>query len=98
MAFTPSNLSIASLGSTQLTIARVDGSITSGTNNWNSGMLDILTAWGQFRHGSTAATDTSLFCSFTGSNGTVWVTIPTSESGTSFDLLILSGFASDMTW
>lgn len=98
MAFTPSNLSIASLGSTQLTIARVDASITSGTNQWSSGMLDIISVWGQYRGATTDVSGTSLAISFTGSNGTIWTVVPLSQSGTSFDLYVLSGFASDMTW
>lgn len=98
MAFTPSNLSLASLGSCQLTIARVNASITSGTNEWASGIPDILTVTGQYRGLSTDLTYTSLAISFTGSNGTIWTQIPLSQSGTSFDLLVISGFATDMTW
>lgn len=98
MAFTPSNLAIASLGSCQLTIARVNASITSGTNNWASGIPDIQTVWGQYRGATTDVSDTSLAVSFTGSSGTIWTIVPLSQSGTSFDLLVLSGFASDMTW
>lgn len=98
MAFTPSNLTIASLGSCKLTIARVNGSITSGTNEWVSGIPDLLTVYGQYRDATTDATGTSLALSFTGSSGTIWTIVPLSQSGTSFDLNIISGFASDMTW
>ena len=97
MAFTPSNLSIAQLGSLNLTIARVNASITSGTNNWNSGILDIASIDGQYLGATTDASATGLAISFTGTNGTVWVTIPLSQSGTAFDLLVYSGFVSDMT-
>lgn len=98
MSFTPSNLSIATLGSLKLTIARVNASITSGTNNWTSGIPDIQTVTGQYRGATTDVSATSLAVSFTGSDGTIWTVIPISQSGTSFDLLVLSGFASDMTW
>lgn len=98
MAFTPSNLSIATLGSMKLTIARVDASITSGTNNWASGIPDIQTITGTYRGATTDASSTDMAISFTGSNGTIWVTVPISQSGTSFDLQVYSGFVSDMTW
>ena len=97
MAFTPSNLSIASLGSCRLIIARVNGSITSGTNEWVSGIPDLLTVSSQYRDATTNS-DTSLSISFTGSSGTIWTVVPLSQSGTSFDLTVISGFASDMTW
>ena len=98
MSFTPSNLSLASMGSTRLTIARVNASITSGTNNWASAIPDILTVTGQYRGATTDVSATSMAISFTGSDGTIWVTTPIGQSGTSFDLVVVSGFATDMTW
>lgn len=98
MSFTPSNLTIANLGSLKLTIAKVDGSITSGTNNWNSGIPDIQAITAQYSMAVTDHTITNLSVSFTQSNGTIWTIIPVSQSATSFNILVYSGFASDMTW
>jgi hypothetical protein len=98
MAFTPSNLTLASMGSLKLIIARVNASITSGTNEWLSGIPDILTVSGQYLGATTDASGTSLSISFTGSNGTIWTVVPLSQSATAFDLTVISGFGTDMTW
>jgi len=97
-SFTPSNLSIASIGSLKLTIARVNASITSGTNYWASGIHDVQTVIGQYLGATTDVSATSLAISFTASNGTIHTVVPLSQSGTAYDLLVISGFVTDMTW
>lgn len=92
MSFTPSNLYVGSIGSLKLTIAKVNGSVTSGTNNWASGIQDIQTISGQYKTATADVSATSLAISFTGSSGTIWTIIPISQSGTAFDLLVFSGF------
>lgn len=90
MAFTPSNLYLASLGSLKLNIAKVNASVTSGTNNWNSGITDIVAVSTQLR-ATTDSSGTGLAVSYTASNGTIWVVVPVTESASAFTLFVYSG-------
>lgn len=96
-SFTPSNLSIANVGSLKLTIARVEASVTSGTNYWASGIQDIQTVLGSWREVSPDITGTNLAISFTGSTGTIHTIIPLGNSATAYEMLVFSGLAIDMT-
>ena len=94
MAFTPSNLSLMSLGSGKLTIATVTpGSAASAVDSWASGIHDIQAVI-PFETG-IATTPSAIACSFTGSSGAVHLIRSTETACT---LLVISGFATDMTW
>ena len=91
-SFTPSNLYVASIGSLKLTLAKVDASITSGTNYWASAIPDVVSIHGQYERLSTDLTYTSLAVSWTASSGTIHTMIPLSQSGTPYTLFVYSGF------
>ena len=95
MAWTPSNLYVESMGSTTIYMAHVDGSITSGTDAWTSGIPDIISIMGGYAQASTAATNVSLAISFTATSGTITTTIPLNESGTPFRIWVVAGIGQD---
>ena len=100
MAFTPSNLSIATMGSMKLILATQNASTASGTDLWTSGIPDIQAIIPVYTASvsSTGYSSSPFAVSFTQSSGTVHIIRDASNSGTAFNLLILAGFASDMTW
>lgn len=91
-SFTPSALTVQSMGSMNLTVAHVNEDILSGTNYWSSGITDIksvmATMWG-----GTALTASSTFVvvSWTASNGTLHLVTDGSQSNTGYIFWILSG-------
>ena len=91
MAFTPSNLYITNMGSVQCTIAKVNASITSGTNNWASGITDIVAIQCQSQEPYVSGSASALTASYTASNGTIWLTNPLHASGTPFTFFVYSG-------
>lgn len=97
MSFTPSNLAITQLGACKLTIATQNANTASGTDLWTSGIQDIQAVIPIMTSAPTA-TITTFAVSFTGSTGTIHILRDAGQSNTAFTLLVLSGFASDMTW
>lgn len=98
MAFTPSNLSIATLGSLKLTIAQSDNG-ASGTDYWTSGITDIQAIVPCYITAApTVTSETSFVVSWTPSSGAIHIIRDAGLSNTAFQLLVLSGFVSDMTW
>lgn len=93
-AFTPSNLYVASIGSLKLTLAKVDASVTSGTNYWASAIPDIVSVHGQYERISTDDTATGLALSWTASSGTIHTFVHLSQSATPYTLYVYSGFVS----
>jgi len=101
MAFTPSNLSIANMGSLKLTIAKCDANTVSGTDLWTSGIPDIQGVVPvYFGSQTTLSLNTSvpLSISWTQSTGTIHIVRALDCSSTALMLYVYSGFASDMTW
>lgn len=100
MSFTPSNLAIASFGTMKLTIATQVSNTASGTDLWTSGIPDIQAVIPIYTAdvSATGYSSTPFAVSFTQSSGTVHIIRDASNTGTAFTLLVLSGFASDMTW
>ena len=91
-SFTPSNLFIVSMGSSTLYIGQVDGSITSGTNYWDTGLDNqIISVMGSYNGAGTAVTNQALAISFTQTNGVVHTVVPTSESGTPYTVWVVAG-------
>ena len=95
MAWTPSNLYVESMGSTTIYMAHVNGSVTSETDAWTSGIPDIISVMGVYAQASTAATNVSFAVAFTATSGTIATTIPLNESGTPFILWIVGGIGQD---
>ena len=91
MAFTPSNVYLANVGSLNLTIAKINGSVTSGTNNWNSGITDIVDISSQVEAPFLTLSTTNIAVSYTATNGTIWVTNNTNNSGSPLTLFVYSG-------
>jgi len=90
--FTPSALTVQSMGSMNLTIAHVNEDIISGTDYWASGITDIRSimqqAWtGQLIGGSASP----MSVSWTASDGTIWSVKDRTVSDTGLILWILSG-------
>jgi hypothetical protein len=101
MAFTPSNLSIANMGSLKLTIAQCNANTVSGTDLWTSGITDIQGVIPVYLGSQpTLAINTSvpLSISWTQSTGTIHIIRALDCSSTGLMLYVFSGFASDMTW
>lgn len=100
MAFTPSNLSVASMGSCKLIIATQDASTASGTDLWTSGIPDIQAITPVYTTSLSTGfpTDVSFAVSFTQSTGTIHIIRNNGMSASGFQLQILAGFATDMTW
>lgn len=101
MAFTPSNLAVTQLGALKLTIATCDVNTTSGTDIWSSGITDIqsiIPVYQVSNHTTVGHSNTIFAVSWTASSGTVHLIRGLGASSTAFQLLVLSGFVSDMTW
>ena len=91
-AFTPSALTVQSVGSMNLTIAHVNEDIISGTNYWTSGITDIRSVMPAMWGGTALdASSTFLVVSWTATTGTVHVVTDDSQSNTGYILWILSG-------
>ena len=93
MAFSATNLSIMNMGSGKLTIADISDGAYSASDSWASGIPDIQAIIPMSR--ATCLTPSELNVSFTQSSGTIHIY---SNSTTAISLLIISGFAADMTW
>lgn len=105
MAFTPSNLALAQLGSLKLTIATCNSGTVSGTDYWTSGIPDIIGVLPVLGAGSAGSitdlatqTSSTYAITWTGSTGTIHLMSHLSNSGSGLTLFVLSGFATDMTW
>jgi len=101
MSFTPSNLALTQLGALTLTIATCNANTVSGTDVWTSGITDIQSVIPIYQvHNETTvgASNTVFGVSWTGSSGTIHLIRGAGASSTAFQLLVLSGFATDMTW
>src|SRR4030042_296566 len=100
MAFTPSNLAIASLGSTKLTIATCSNGV-SATDLWTSGIPDIqgvIPVYLTTMPDVSVGTNTYMAISWTQSTGTIHIMRPLAVSATAMTWYVRSGFVSDMTW
>ncbi len=99
MAFTPSNLAIANVGSLKLTIATQVSNTASGTDLWSSGIQDIQAIIPYYTGdiSATGETSTVFAVSFTASSGVIHIIRDASNTGTPFTLLVMSGLAVDMT-
>ena len=91
-SFTPSNLQVTSMGSTKLTIARVDGDIISGTNYWASGITDIKSVM-TCMYGGTAmvASSSVLQVTWTKTDGTIHLLNDNSITDTGYIFWVISG-------
>ena len=100
MAFTPSNLSIMSIGSGRMIIATSDASTASRTDLWTSGIPDIQAVIPVYTTSLATGfpTDVSFAVSFTQSTGTIHIVRNNGMSASGFNLLVMAGFSSDMTW
>lgn len=101
MAFTPSNLQEANLGSCKLTIATCNANTVSGTDLWTSGIPDIQGVIPVYLGSQpTLALNTTvpLSISWTQSSGTIHIVRALDASSTALMLYVFSGFATDQTW
>jgi len=91
-AFTPSALTVQSMGSMNLTIAHLDADIISGTNYWASGITDIRSIMVGSRSGiPITGTTGPISVEWTASNGTIHTLFDRTLSNTGLILWILSG-------
>lgn len=100
MAFTPSNLAIANLGSLKLTIATCTNGV-SGTDLWTSGIPDIqgvIPVYSASLPDVAVQTNPGIAISWTQSTGTIHIMRALENSTSSLTLYVFSGFATDMTW
>ena len=82
-SFTPSALTVQSMGSMNITIAHVNEDILSGTNYWTTGLTDIRSVQAQLWGGTAlTASSTYLVVSWTQSSGTLHVVTDGSQSNT----------------
>jgi hypothetical protein len=101
MAFTPSNLQIANLGSMKLTIATCNIDTVSGTDIWTSGITDVqgvIPVLSQTLPDIASESGSTIAISWTQSTGTIHIMRSTPVSQSALVLYVLSGFAPDMTW
>jgi hypothetical protein len=90
--FTPSALTVQSIGSMNMTIAHVNANVLSGTDFWSSGLTDIksiqISTWG-----TPTGTPSNSACavSWTSTSGVIHITKPLISSGTGAMLWIVSG-------
>jgi len=90
--FTPSSLSVQSLGSMNLTIAHLNQDIMSGSDYWTSGITDIRSIMCQSWGGPVLVSSTTNHSiSWTASNGTIWSMKDRTISDSGFIFWILSG-------
>jgi len=91
-AFTPSALTVQSVGSMNMTIAHVNEDIISATNYWSSGIDSIRSIMPCYRGGTKiVGSANALQVSWTATDGTIHVVSDLSMSGTGLALWILHG-------
>ena len=91
-AFTPSSLTVQSMGSMNLRIAHVDEDIISGTNYWASGITDIRSIMICCLGGTAVnASSSELSVSWTTTDGTIHIVADGAMSNTGYALWVLSG-------
>lgn len=91
-AFTPSDLTVQSMGSMNLHIAHWDEDILSGTNYWASGIQGIRSLMICCLGGTSInASSSELSVSWTASNGTIHIVTDGAMSNTGYSLWVLSG-------
>jgi hypothetical protein len=91
-SFTPSALTVQSVGSMNMTIAHFNEDILSGTNYWASGINGIRSIQATMFGGTAlTASSTYLVVSWTASNGTIHIVTDDSQSNTGYALWVLSG-------
>ena len=96
MAFSATNLSVMSIGSGKLLIATVADGASSITDSWASSIPDIQTIIPIITMPAISnGTAPELAVSFTASSGTIHIYRGTTSA---FTLLIVTGFAEDLTW
>lgn len=93
MAFTPSNLTVMSLGSGKMTIATIADGGATADDVWSSSITDIQTII-PIRTMDTL-TPSELAVSYTQSSGTIHIY---RNSTAALSLLVISGYGADMTW
>ena len=91
-SFTPSSLTVQSIGSMNMTVAHVNANVISGTDYWTSGITDIKsiqsTTWGV---PTGTPSNSNCAISWTASTGTIHITKPLISSGTGVILWVVSG-------
>ena len=91
-SFTPSALTVQSIGSMRLVVAHWDEDILSGTNYWASGIDDIRSAMICCRGGTAInASSSELSVTWTASNGTIHIVTDGAMSNTGYALWVLAG-------
>ena len=81
MAWTPSNLYVASAGSAKLSVAYLTANVHSQTDLWTSYIPDIFAVVGSNDTGGVQSAN-GLAVSYTPTNGVIWVQRDVSMSGT----------------
>ena len=96
MAFSATNLSAMSIGSGKLIIATVAEGAASADDSWASSIPDIQVIVPIHTQEAISSSTTPNFAvSFTASSGTVHIYRDTTSA---FTLLLITGFAEDLTW
>ena len=96
MAFSPSNLSLMSIGSGGLMIATVADGAASADDSWTSSMTNIQAVIPIHTQVAISSSTTPNFAvTFTASSGTIHIYRDTTSA---FTLLIVTGFVEDLTW
>ena len=90
--FTPSALTVQSMGSMKLTIGHLNEDIISGSDYWTTGITDIRSVMCQPWGGSPiVASTTGHSVSWTASSGTLWHMKDRTMSDSGYIFWILSG-------
>lgn len=91
MAFTPTYIRVASLGSLKLTIAETNGATATASDSWASAIPDIVAILPYWNTSAALTTPTSITASWTASSGTIWIVKEAVNTATAFNILVLSG-------
>ena len=92
MQFTPSALTVQSMGSMNMTVAHLNADIVSGSDYWVSGITDIRSIMVQSWSGIPITGTTGVLAvTWTASTGTIWTLIDRTMSNTGLILWIMSG-------
>jgi len=91
-SFTPSSLSVQSMGSTKLTMATINANILSGTDYWTSGITDIKSIVGSvYGYVPDLSSGSGFSITWTASTGTIHIIKFLASSGSGLMLWISSG-------
>ena len=93
MAFTPSYIRVASVGSLKLTIGECNANLVSATDYWASAITDIVSVWTQDSTTGNLISSPGASVSFTASTGTIHFIRSVANTGSGLTIYILSGLA-----